>query len=512
MAVFVLAVLLASGGTAGPAPGAACATRCAAASPASLCLTSCLFDAGRFREAAAAARAAAEAGAEEITCALWEARSYLAAGNGPWAERALQRHRRHPQAAAWLALIYAQDGDVALARRTLEAAGAASCSPAEVNRLRLLGAWTALLAGDAADAAQQLASVNGRSGLFPEDRDAWLALFRRADLQWAAPFAGSLELHTGYTSNSLAGSPTDPGRAAPPGGLARLSAEGRWTGRGRARPRAEVALRGLGLENSAARELSYAEVRGRVGTQWGSATSAFLAGELLSLPEQANSRYYTAARGELERQLAGDAAVAAAVGRRRFRDPARTRWEAELGGAGRLGAFTLGGTVRWHDADEDAYDLRGALVAMAARLPLGRGATLQATASAAYSSFHHSGGLAGRRAHGTSEKRSDLTGRLTLALWSRARHGLRLGLGAELARQDSTADRVPGFDFDYTERRVTVRLRWQGEGLGWTVRTVRPGDHVPLPWGLGGEDGLDGRVLDLLRQDEELRRGSSCGV
>lgn len=508
-----LAALLMLGVTALPAEDGGCVAECSGSAPSSLCLAACLYDAGRFREAAAAARAAAEAGADEVTCALWEARSYLAAGNTPWAERALKRQPGRALTAAWLAFIYAQDGDVALARQTLEAAHGAPSSPAEANRLRLLGAWTALLEGDAAAATLQLAAVESRTGLFPEDREAWLALSRKAIPGWAAPIAFSSEIQAGYTSNSLAGSPTDPGRGAPPGGLARLSAEGRWTGRGsRARPVAEVALRGLGLEDPSARELSYLEARGRLGAQLGPATSAFLAGELLSLPEQADTRYSTAARGELERQLRGDAALLAAVGRRRFRDPARTRWEAELGAAGRVGAFTLGGTLRWHDTDNEAYDLRGVLLVVASRLPLWRGATIQATASAGHTSYYHSGGVGGLLAHGTTEKRSDLLGRLTLAVWSPPRRGVRVGVGAELARQDSTADRVPGFDFDFTERRVTLRLRWQGEGLGLTARTVRPGGHVPLPWGLGGEDGLDGRVLDLLRQDEELRRGSSCGV
>lgn len=513
MATVHLALLLVLAATAPQAGHSGCVARCAGAAPSSLCLVTCLFDAGQFREAAAAARTAAEAGADDLTCALWEASSYLAAGNAAWAERALRRHPGDGDAAAWRALLYVQDGDVALARQTLAASLDPSSPPALANRLRLLGAWTALLDGDRTTAARELALVDGRAGLFPEDRRAWLELCRRADPGWPAPIAFSTEIQAGFTSNSLAGSPADPGRGAPPGGLARLNVDARWTGRGtRLRPMGEVALRGLGLEDASARELSYLEARGRLGGLLGARTSAFIAGEMLSLPEQPEGRYYTAVRGELEREMGSSAAVLAAVGRRRFRDPARTRWEAELGGAARAGAFTLGGTLRWHDADNPAYDLRGALLVAASRLALGRGATLQATASAGLTSYHHSGGLAGLLAHGTTDLRRDLTGRLTLTAWSPPRHGARVGLGAELARQDSTADRLPGFDFDYRERRVTLKVRWQGEGLGWTARTTRPTDHVPLPWGLGGEDGLDGRVLDLLRQDEELRRGSSCGV
>jgi hypothetical protein len=38
-------------------------------------------------------------------------------------------------------------------------------------------------------------------------------------------------------------------------------------------------------------------------------------------------------------------------------------------------------------------------------------------------------------------------------------------------------------------------------------------DHVPLEWGLESDTGMDeDRILDLLRRDEDLRRGSSCGI
>lgn len=513
MATPYLALLLVLANTASSAASQRCASRCADAPPHSLCLATCLFHTGQYRQAAAAARRAAQAGAEELTCSLWEARAYLAAGNAAWAERALSRQAGEGDVAAWRALLYLQEGDLALARQAIESARAAPSPPALANRLRLLSAWTSLLSGETPVAVQELARVDGSAGLYPEDRAAWIALSRRADADWRVPFAVTTELQLGHTSNSLAGSPTDPGRGAPPGGLARFTLEGRWTGRGRAtRPLAELAVRGLGLEDDSAKELSYIESRARLGAILGSSTSAAVVGELLTLPQQVDQRYYTAVRGEVEREWGGGGALVTAVGRRWFRDPARTRWEAELGGAGRLGAFTLGGTVRWHDAVNPAYDLRGVLVAASSRLPLSRGATLQTTASVGYSFYYHSGGLAGLVAHGTTERRRDLTGRLALTAWTRARRGVWVGVGAELARQDSTADRLPGFDFDYRERRVTVKLRWQAEGLGWTARTIRPADHVPLPWGLAGEDGLEGRVLDLLRQDEELRRASSCGV
>jgi hypothetical protein len=67
-------------------------------------------------------------------------------------------------------------------------------------------------------------------------------------------------------------------------------------------------------------------------------------------------------------------------------------------------------------------------------------------------------------------------------------------------------------DYDYHEDRVVFLLRWRFRADPWSPKVVDPAGHVSLPYGLGGEGdgGLAGeRIQDLLRQDEEFRRGST---
>jgi hypothetical protein len=79
--------------------------------------------------------------------------------------------------------------------------------------------------------------------------------------------------------------------------------------------------------------------------------------------------------------------------------------------------------------------------------------------------------------------------------------------------RDSTADESPGFDFSYSEWQVVGWLKWSFATDPWAPRVVDERDHVPLNWGLASDTGVDEeRILDLLRRDEELRRGSSCGL
>ena len=78
-------------------------------------------------------------------------------------------------------------------------------------------------------------------------------------------------------------------------------------------------------------------------------------------------------------------------------------------------------------------------------------------------------------------------------------------------KRNSTADQTPGFDFSYQEWRATIWLRWTFAADPWAPRIVTEPDHVPLEWGLDDEGSVNQEnILDLLRRDEELRRGSSC--
>lgn len=239
--------------------------------------------------------------------------------------------------------------------------------------------------------------------------------------------------------------------------------------------------------------------------------------EILHL-DQSPSRYSEARRAELEVEWAKGGLFFGGAGRREYRDVRRTRdeWDAGFGGPLRVlpgASAVFGATVRGASARSPAYDLLGASLALAATVPLGRMASARLSGSFSWDDYPHSGGAEGLLVFGTKDRRRDLTGRVTLGLWLRLAHGLKAGVEGQVARRDSTADDLPGFDFDYTEARGRLLLRFELGADRSAPEAVRIPGHVPLEWGLGrdGDVGTE-RIIDLLRQDEELRRGSSCGV
>ncbi len=103
--------------------------------------------------------------------------------------------------------------------------------------------------------------------------------------------------------------------------------------------------------------------------------------------------------------------------------------------------------------------------------------------------------------------RDDLALRLRLGPWTRAFGGWRFGLGYNYATRISNFD-----DYDYTDHRGLVEVRWQGAWHPGLPSVVPVPEHgLALPYGLEGrgDQGLD-RVQDLLRQEDSARRGSSC--
>lgn len=480
---------------------------------------------GELRQAVERLRAAVASYPDDPVLPLWLARGYLLEGNLFWAERTLRSAlaRPHDSTAArlWLACVHLRQGDPELAERDLAAAPAPG-EPPWASRRALLDTFRAHLAGDPAQARASLETVDRNAQVFAEDRLVWNTLHRRLDPWWLDPLNADLEIGIGHTSNALAGAPTDSGSAGSASALADLTFRGRLAPPLETpfRPVLDFELVGRGLQESAHRELSSAQVGVRLGALLVHGDRRVLLGfraERLYL-DQSPSRYASAQRGEIEIEWSRGWLAFAGGGNRDYRDTARTRreWDAGVGGPLQMwtGSSTVAGlTIRGAQAHSPAYDLRGASVAAATRLRLGRGIIARIAATVAWEDYPHSGGAEGERLFGTTERRRDVLGKLTLGVWLPSWHGLRTGIEWQLARRDSTADDRPGFNFDYRESRVRLLLRWTFSSNPWAPRTVSPPDHVPLEWGLGrGDSGEDERIIELLRQDEELRRGSSCGV
>jgi len=484
-----------------------------------------LVESGAVRDAIAVLREAVKCFPDDPVLPLLLARAYLTEGNLFWAERTLgdALARRPDDAAlrAWLASVHLRQGDPDLAAADLAGAEAPAAGPS-LARWHLAEALASRVRGDDAAARAALDRIGLRPELYPEDRPLRRMLGRQLDVWWLDPVSGAAELGFGSTSNALAGSPTDPGRSGGPSALGELDVRARVAppAAGAVRAAFDLELDGERLEAGEARELSSLTGALRMGALLTRGQRRLLAAyrsEVLLL-DQDDSRYAAAQRGELELEWSRGWVAGIGTGRRSYRDEGRTRWEGDVsfgapirmpGGA----QLVTGMTVRLADARSPAWDQRGVAVVAAARFALGKGFASRVALSGSWEDYHHSGGPSGLLAFGTADKRRDLLGRLTLAAIGPAWRSVQPALEWRLTRRDSNADDLPGFDFDYRESRVTLTLRWRFAGDPWTRRAALPHDHVALDWGLeSGEGGEQERILDLLRQDEELRRGSSCGI
>ena len=484
-----------------------------------------LIAAGASRDAVGRLRAALVRFPDDPVLPVLLARAYLDESNLFWAERtvrdALGRRPEDADLRAWLACIHIRQGDPELAAADLAALPPPGEGPAR-SRLRLADALVAQVRSDDAAARAALAGIPRGATVYPEDLPLWRHLHRRLDAWWLDAISGSLDAGGGHTSNALAGSPTDPGSSGGPSALGLIDLRTRLAPPANAavRPVLDLELDGELLAAAEVRDLSSLTGALRLGVLVGLGERRLLAAyrsEALWL-DQPDSHYADARRLELELESTRGWVAAFGAGRRTYRDERRTRWEGDLGLGAPLRAAPVapvagGITVRLADATSPAWDQRGAALAAATRIDLGRGFAARLAVAASWDEYPHSGGLVGLLAFGTTERRRDLLGRATVAAIGPSWRGARPLLELRVTRRDSTADDLPGFDFDYTETRVVLKVQWRFAADPWAPRGEQPAGHVPLDWGLGsGEGSEQERILDLLRQDEELRRGSSCHV
>ncbi|RLE22389.1 MAG: hypothetical protein DRJ61_01585 [Acidobacteria bacterium] len=484
-----------------------------------------LLDQGETRAAVEHLKGARRRFPDDSQLVLQLARAYLLENNLFWAERTLQealtRWPDDPEIRSWLAAVHLRQGDPELVIADLDAKYTPTDDPQRA-RWRLLTVSQARLAGNDAEADSMLSQIAGSDVLYPEDLRLWASLNSSSNPWWSESFTGTLEIGAGRTSNALAGSPTDPGISGGPSGFIPLRLHSRFTPPSdkSLKPAIDLEVLGTGLIKDEYSDLSSLQAGLRLGAmvldgerRW---TFGYRA-EALWL-NQDSPLYSEAHRAELEVEWADGQVVFMGGGHRKYRDERRTRWEGEIGIGGPL-RFTsrapliAGATLRLSNAQSPAYDQLGISAAASTTMPLGRRTSLRIAVSGIWENYLHSGGDEGRLVFGTEEKRRDLLGRLGLTLWAPAWHRLRPGFEVRYTRRDSTADETPGFDFSYREWRAMAWLRWTFKADPWAPRTVDKDDHMPLDWGLESGAGMDQeRILDLLRGDEELRRGSSCGI
>jgi hypothetical protein len=453
------------------------------------------------------------------------ARSYLMENNLFWAERTLREAvEMWPddfEFRAWLASVHLRQGDPDLLRDDLPPRLEPSQGP-QRSRWLLLKAGEARLAEDPKGAADSLGKITRTSRLFPEDRSLWAFLQAGSDPWWSESITGTLDAGLGWTSNALAGSPIDPGVSGDPSGLGLIDFRGRLVPSVGAsvRPAVDLVIVGHGLGNEDYRDLSTLLTAVRVGgvAAHGSRRLGFgYRAEALFL-NQDPALFSEAHRAELEIEWTRGAVFFAGGGHREYRDERRTRWEGDIGFGGPLSqsgkASIVGGaTTLLADAESPAYDQLGISAALSARSPVGGRCLVQADLTAVFDDYFNSGGREGTIVFGTADTRRDLLGRAAVTIWAPRWKRLQPRLEVRYTQRWSTADTTPGFDFSFREWRAVAWIRWTFAADPWAPKTEKDSGRVPLDWGLESDPGMgEDRILDLLRRDEELRRGSSCGL
>lgn len=486
----------------------------------------CLASVGRTREAISKLKKLVHEDPTQSAFATLLATAYVKDNNPVWAERTLQKILLDDplNCSAWahLAWVYLQEGDLDLAIDALKRTQCPS-NHTEQARWKLLQLYMQGLKQKPIH-DKDLRSLGRQTEMYAEDYAFFRHLRKKHQPSWIDPLFVHVEMLGGYSSNAHAGSPTDPGSQGIASPFAKLNLLGRFVhpSCGSVRPMLEGQIKGNGFSHKDADALSYMEVSGRPGLLWNHAYPRFVLAyrtDLLLLNHPTKKYFYEGHRAELEMEASDTWTAFLGGGRRVFREAGRSRLELD-GGAGMslplsnrahaMMAFAL----RYYNAVGDAYDQVGGTGLMMIRFQMPPGLLMRLGGTFALDYFPHSGNTRGALAFGTKQKRQDFLTKLSVGMWSPRFRDIRIGMVYEFNCRNSTADATVGVDnYDYTEHRIALGLRFSGHFSPWDPAILRPKDHVPLDYGIGDhtQDNMEEeRVQDLLRQDEAARRGSSC--
>lgn len=455
------------------------------------------------------------------------AHAYLQADNPFWAIKTLQvRRTADPSdcgARALLAWVYLKQAALGEATAVLAEPGcSAETAGPDGARLALVAAHVQAYEGRADDAAALIRAA--RSGAaYDEDRAALPALRRRLEPDGLPDLTWRVEVGGGYTTNALLGSPTDAASRDASVDSALLQADAwlrfsPWLG-APVRPSLEGQIKVSRLLDPDVEGLSTLVLTGRAGLIVGEGLPRVLFAyrpEALLLTQ--GDRYddgpvwfFEAHRAEVEVEVAPWLLVFGGAGQRMFREEARTRTEADvgLGGALPLGVRWLGvlwaSSGRVYRADEPAYNLWGLSVLLSASARLPEDVVLRLSGTFAADWYPDSTSYPVFFPRGGPDPRRDLFGRGSVGVWTPSAWGLRVGAEYVVSTRGSTADA-----YAFTDHRALLRVTWSGDADVLLPSDAGPAP-VPLDWGVHGRSGaLDDRVQDLLRQDEQVQRASSC--
>jgi hypothetical protein len=456
---------------------------------------------------------------ERIAVAL--AWAYLEQGNKFWALRTANEFwGNHPGACAARAVaiwIHLQMADLEQADEALSQPGC-DRSPAERARFALLRAMVSEQRRERTEATRDADAA--RTGqVYAEDEPLLERLIDRAYPGRLPVLSGKLDLGAGWTSNGLSGSPVDVTTPQGDRGSNLVVVDARL----RAvipvtrylRPVITGQLRLFELLSDPARELSYEQPTLRAGWLLGARHPRLLVSYAFDAVrlhggdryDQGPVWYSEAHRAEWEWEPSPDVLAFGGLGARWFRDMARTRFEAEQGLASAWlphPRLRLLGAVsgRWQQARADGHDLVGGTVLAELDWSISPSIDLRWNLSASADWYPRS---AGYFAGAEAPPRRDLLERTSLGIWFDLGNRWQLGPIYELSGRTSTAEA-----YSFVDHRVLTRLVWRFDTD--RVSVVGEQGRATMEWSRRSERGKDNdsKIQELLRQDEAVKRGSSC--
>lgn len=467
-----------------------------------------------------------EFGGERVFVLLL-AKSYMRQGNTFWALRTLDEHLAlHPGdcvVRSWVIWIKIAGAEMDEARELLDdetcLAGAADVS----LRYGLLATFIDVQTGQDGDATTKAFLEKKVGRIFEEDIDLYRTM-RSALFPYGVPLLTlKLDLASGYTTNATFGSPGDPVNIGKRKDSALFShdvlvglapAISPWL-----LLQGEITSRSSVYVMEDAREFTTVDLGWRAGPLLFMTPETFprlflgYRGDVLFLnrgdrfDETQPIVFYEGHRAELEFSLMPSVMLFGGMGKRIFRELPRTRWEMDGGLALQmtiLGRLTLQGAlaVRHHMGNEEAYDLFGASGLAMGSLSIWKGLRLTTLVA-----LHGDNYLDSLGYFQPGKTRRDATLKLAAEILGYLGKGIELSVGYEFSSRLSTVE-----DYRFTDHRFLVKLSFS-YGLDFLSLKKSGGTmHVPLDYGLGAKgEGAVKKIQDLLREEETIQGGASCG-
>ena len=472
------------------------------------------------RQAVELLKAVVEAGANDREVRLLLAIAYWRSENRFWAIRTLNGlvsdDPRDCESNLWLGWIYLQTVALGEAKAAL-AAAACDDDPPRLTRKIIMQALVALGQEEADEARRLVRRAVHQPERFEQDEAVLSSLAayhlgHRPEVQWR------VELSGGYTSNALMGSPDDPALSAKEQGSSFVATD-LWLGldllpEAWAQIVAEGQMRAQLYGGGDAWPNSFLLFTGRLGLRktWSSValTLAYRPESVLfnrdDIYGEAPLWLYSGHRAEAEVEFGRVLTLFGGYGHRTFRQEVRSRSELDLGVATQLpwGPLTFLGALsgRLWLASGEAYDMRGLNAVLDVSYALPHQMRLRAGFGLGAEWYPNSQGWFD---FDGDEGRNELALRGSLAFYSPPWHEGRLMLQYRYSDRWST---LPTYAFD--EHRLVLAAQWRGDASLTRPEQVVAARHEHLAWPMQSGGHLDERIQDVLRQDEELQRSSSC--